>query len=119
MTRLDVRTRQGVDEAWLDQQVLGDARLYGWRAFHVRDSRRVLMGEPGYPDWTLASGGRTVFIECKSAIGELSPDQRLWLDAIGWPGPELQWLQDIGDRVRAYVIRPIDWEERRLRSILA
>lgn len=112
------RTLDALSEAYLDQQVLGTAHEFGWLAYHVRDSRRVIQGDNGYPDWTLVRNGVVVFLECKTEQGTMTPKQKAWLVEMGWPGPELQWLQRPEYARRAYVIRPSDWESRRLKDIL-
>lgn len=111
MTRY-VTKKQGLSEAHLEQQLLDLARLRGWRAHHVRDSRRVLMGDVGAPDWWLARNGQLVVVELKREDGKLSPDQKLWLEALGWPGEQGQWDQADGlpTQLEVYVIRPSSFD---------
>src|SRR5260370_383296 len=99
---MDKRTLAALDEAFLEQQVLGDAHELGWMAHHIRDSRRVLMGDPGFPDWVFARSGRIVIAELKREAGELKDNQRRWLEALqgnaviggsiaaGHPGPSAE-----------------------------
>lgn len=104
------RTRAGLSEAHLEQQLLDLARIRGWLAFHVRDSTRVLMGNTGYPDWTFARRGRLVVVELKREDGKLSPEQREWLYAMGWQDEQQQWHLSQGSPLRAYVIRPSSFD---------
>ena len=69
----------------------------GWLSYHTRDSRR---SAPGFPDLVLTRGGRLIFAELKSAKGRITPEQRVWLDAL--------------ERTRAEVHewRPVDWPDR-------
>jgi hypothetical protein len=80
--KVDARQLRQLDEAYLEQQVLGTAREYGWRAFHVRDSRKVLMGDAGFPDWVFAKGGRVLFVELKTERGTQSADQKAWAEQL-------------------------------------
>ncbi len=97
-------TRANLAEAQFEQQLLDLARLLGWRAFHTRDSRGVIMGDPGYPDWTYARDGCTIIAELKREDGRLALDQLAWMKALGWLGEESQWLQTGPHRV--YLWRP-------------
>jgi len=115
----DIRTLRRLSEAYLDQQVLGIAHENGWKAYHVRDSRRVIQGDTGYPDWTLARDGKVVLMECKTEAGRLEPAQVEWLEALGWPGFDDQWGQwGLVTLPHVYVVRPSDWDERRIHAVL-
>ncbi len=92
-------TRANLAEAQFEQQLLQLAQLLGWMAHHTRDSRGVVMGDTGYPDWTYARNGCTIIAELKREDGRLSPQQGAWLDALGWLGEESQWLQTGPHRV--------------------
>lgn len=104
------RTRAGLSEAHLEQQLLHLARLRGWRCHHVRDSRHVLMGDVGFPDWVLARRGRVLFVELKREDGKLSPDQEAWLRELDWLGEQAQWGYDLSYPRLAYVIRPSSFD---------
>lgn len=99
-------TLGAISEANLEQAILAAAQLYGWRCHHVRDSRHVLMGDVGFPDWVFARRGTVLIVELKRQDGKLSPEQRAWLDDLAWPGEQDQWVQE--SLVDAYVIRPSD-----------
>lgn len=102
--RQQKRTRDGLAEAEFEQQLLAMSRLLGWMGHHTRDSRGVIMGDEGYPDWTFARGGCTIIAELKREDGRLGPQQEAWLHALGWMGEESQWLQTGPHRV--YLWRP-------------
>ena len=50
----------------------------------------------GFPDLVLVRKGRLLFVELKSEIGKVSPQQRKWLD-------------DLDKAAETYVWRPEDW----------
>lgn len=64
-------------EAAFQDQVLGLARLYGWRGYHTHDSRR---SSPGFPDLVLLRPPRLMFAELKTATGQLRREQDEWLN---------------------------------------
>jgi hypothetical protein len=63
-------------EAQFQEQVLHIAELYGWLAYHTRDSRG---SQPGFPDLVLLRSPELIFAELKSATGRARPDQVKWL----------------------------------------
>ena len=72
-------------EADLQKGVIDAAEAFGWRVFHVRDSRKVLQTHtsPGFPDLVLAHGDwGHAFVELKGVRTPVSPDQFLWLDIL-------------------------------------
>ena len=97
-------TRANLAEAQFEQQLLQMSRLLGWMGYHTRDSRGVVMGDDGFPDWVYARDGCTIFAELKREDGRLSPRQEAWLHALGWLGEDSQWLQTGPHRV--YLWRP-------------
>lgn len=107
MSPQQARTRRGLAEAHLEQQLLDLARIRGWKAHHVRESRGVLMGDEGFPDWVFARNGVVLVVELKAEDGKLTLAQEVWLSTLGWP-PGSQWLQ--WDRLRTYVVRPSDFD---------
>ena len=60
-------------------QVIETAQWLGYMAFHVYDSRRC---RAGFPDLVLLRANRIIYAELKTERGRLSPDQRVWLDAL-------------------------------------
>ena len=93
-----VNTR--ITEAELQQRIMHAAGLYGWRAAHFRPARTAqgwrtpMQGDVGLPDLVLARDGVVLLAELKSARGKTTPDQELWLEALG-------------DHARLW--RPADW----------
>jgi hypothetical protein len=70
------------------------ARLLGWRAFYVTDSRG---SPPGWPDLTLCRDGVLLFRELKAEKGRLSLEQQEWRDLLLAAG--MDWA----------LWRPSDW----------
>lgn len=104
------RTRKGLSEAHLEQQLVDLAGIRGWVRHHVRDSRNVLMGDTGAPDWWLARRGVLVVVELKAEDGKLSPDQERFMEALGWEGEQGQWSQDKQLRFTVWLIRPSSFD---------
>ena len=55
------------------------ATLAGWLVYHTYDSRK---NQAGFPDLTMAKGGRLIFAELKSEKGRVSPHQQVWLNQL-------------------------------------
>lgn len=78
-----------LSEKDLQQRIIQAAGLYGWRVAHFRPARTAqgwrtpMQGDVGVPDLILARDGRVVLAELKSAHGRTTPDQDLWLEALG------------------------------------
>lgn len=88
------------------------ANLRGWLTWHAYDSRR---STPGWPDLAMARRGRLVLAELKTERGRVSPEQRVWLDALGH-GDELPRLVAASLRGRPARLtvclwRPSMWDE--------
>ena len=67
------------DESGLHDAILGYCRARGWRVHHSRMDRPATCGV-GTPDFAIAMpGGRTVWIECKTAKGKVSTEQAAWI----------------------------------------
>ncbi len=81
-------------EKQFQAQVVGLARLCGWRVYHTHDSRR---SEPGFPDLVLLKGVRAVVAELKVGRNTTTAEQREWLAAWRAAG------------VETYEWRPADW----------
>ena len=67
-------------------QVVEAATLTRWRHYHAYDSRR---SDPGWPDLVLVRDTELLFVELKTELGRVSPDQRAWLDALAAAGAEV------------------------------
>jgi hypothetical protein len=77
-------------ETQLLDAILDLAGYRHWLTFHPmpayrRDGRIVtpFRGDRGYPDLTLARGGRVIHAELKDRGGRYGPGQEEWRDAIG------------------------------------
>lgn len=75
-------------EAQFTSVVVKLAKTLGWRVFHVPDSRWVT--EKGFPDLAMIheGQGRAVFVELKTEVGRLRPEQKVWLAVLDAAGIE-------------------------------
>ncbi len=63
-------------EKELHQQIINECRRRVWPCFHGSMAHRTYR-TPGEPDFIIAaSGGRTFYVEAKTRMGKLTPDQR-------------------------------------------
>lgn len=92
-----------MSEKALQEAVLHLARLQGWDAFHVYDSRRSVCG---YPDCCLCRPPRLIYAELKVGRNQLTEAQRRWLGRLGAiPGIEVYvwtertWMDGEIDRI--------------------
>jgi hypothetical protein len=91
-------------------------RMHRWRVAHFRVARTTkgwrtpMIGDPGYPDLTMARGPRLVYAELKGdgadgkRRGRVTPDERAWL-------AELQLVAEANPLVEVYTWWPSDWEQ--------
>jgi VRR-NUC domain len=81
------------------EAIVDVAKLYGWLAFSIPDSRRC--SEKGWPDLALLHPAKHKFLvrELKLQRGVVSPDQHIWITG----------LQQSG--IDAGVWRPSDWQD--------
>lgn len=99
-------------EAELQRSILDLAALYGWLVYHARPGMMrsgkwatPLMGNPGYPDLTLATPGRTIYAELKGydargRLGQLTPEQWEWLYVLQHgPCEAYLWAPDDMDEI--------------------
>lgn len=96
-----------MSENELEGYLLSTAKMTGWLAHHIRKSRGVLMGDTGYPDWTLARGGRIVYVELKRETEQPYHAQERWLIELAK-----------NPAVEVYVWRPSDWLNGTITRIL-
>ena len=68
-----------MNEAALQQLLIDAAELNGWLVFHDNDSRR---NAAGFPDLVLVKPPRVLFLELKSEVGRVRPEQHVWMDAL-------------------------------------
>lgn len=66
-------------ETELQDAIIDVAERAGWLIFHDYDSRR---NRAGFPDLVLVKPPRVLFVELKKKGGVVSPNQRMWLDAL-------------------------------------
>lgn len=91
-----------ISESAFQRQVVQLAVAFGWRWFHVHDSRR---SNAGFPDLVLVRPsrggrvGRTLFVELKTEKGRLRVEQVAWLADLAAAGQE------------AYCWRPSSWDD--------
>ncbi len=64
-----------MSEATFQSKVIEWLNFYGWKWFHVHDSRR---SNPGWPDISAARGDRLIFMELKAHKGRISKEQQDW-----------------------------------------
>ena len=92
-------------EAEFTDEILGWAKLNGWRRFHVRgNTRRLIQGDVGFPDLVLVRVPRVIFAELKVGKNKLKIEQK-------------QWQLDLfHSGVEVYEWRPEEW--RRIMDLL-
>ena len=86
-----------INEAALQAAVIELARMTGWKVMHQRPAQirpgkwvTPVTGDVGFPDLVLAHPSRgVIFAELKTAIGKVSPEQRLWHDTLKAGGAEV------------------------------
>lgn len=104
-------------EKTLQDRIVDRAKRRGWKTAHVgkgiagftKDGQPIFVTAmaPGWPDLTLAKEGHAlIFFECKKELGEVSDDQRFWIDLLNRCG------------ARAVVIRPSHLREGVVTAIL-
>lgn len=85
------------------QQVIDLAVLYGWLAYHTRDSRR---SQPGFPDLVLVRD-MTLFVELKMPNKKMMPAQVKWRQALLAAGQEHRlWYPDDWPEIQATLTAP-------------
>lgn len=95
--RLDTPAGEGcANEAKLHEQIIAECRHRGFVIVHSRMDRRATVAV-GTTDFVIAAdGGRTFWIECKTATGKLTREQE----------GTLHWLRNLGHI--AEVVRSLD-----------
>lgn len=73
-------------ESKLHNDIINHCRQVGWIYFHG-SMAKATSRTSGEPDFTiLANKGRVFFIECKTRLGKLSPEQmgiKMWAEKLG------------------------------------
>ncbi len=95
------RIAASMSEDDLVSAIIDEAHDAGWLAVHHRPAqtakgyRTAVQGDKGDPDLLLSRAGVVLLIEAKSEKGTLSPEQKLWRDAVGaswWLWRPSMWL---------------------------
>ena len=88
-------------EAELKRAVLRLAYAHGWLVYHVPATNVRGSQGRGYPDLTLARGGKVLWLELKQERGVLREEQLRWSDQLP-PGQyyvirprDLEWLHEV------------------------
>jgi hypothetical protein len=69
-------------ELELHNEIIRECRRRGWVYVHSNPSKRTRQ-TLGTPDFIIGAGdGRTLWIECKTAVGALSKDQKRFRDGL-------------------------------------
>lgn len=102
----EIRVREQ-GEAGFQRTLIAFLRLMGWKVAHFAPARVLRNGVEKYETPVRADGRgfldlvcvreRVVYVECKAESGRLTPDQRLWHNALVAAGAEV------------YVWKPSDW----------
>lgn len=118
-------------EAQWQEQVLGMARLFGWRCAHFRSARTekgwrtpVQADGAGFPDLVLVRGTELIFAELKANRGRATEAQHEWVNALAHVAAAVAGVEYCDDwevgkpRMNVYFWRPRDADavERRLRG---
>ena len=79
-----------ITERNLTTYVRDVATTFGWRRYHTWTS---IHSPAGFPDEVLVRSGRLIFVELKSTVGRVKPEQEAWLaDLRQVPGVEVyEW----------------------------
>jgi hypothetical protein len=100
-----------MSETKLSDRVKYRAIKHGWKHAHagrlqLPDGRWITPMSAGWPDWTFAKPGhRLLFVELKKELGEVEPEQVVWLQILAQTGNY------------AMVWRPSDLREGRVEQI--
>lgn len=104
-------------EAQFQAQVVQLAKMAGWLVHAERPAqtgrgwRTPIQGHAGFFDLVLIRSGQVLFVELKSRIGQLRPEQREWFAAVQehlTVGPGMEPIPLTTPRVRAFCWRPVD-----------
>ncbi len=91
--------------------VLDLMRLFRWRYYHVRNSRRgITQGHSGFPDIVAIRPPRLMVVELKTQTGRLTFEQQSWLTDFEVVRQE--------KGIEAYVWRPCHWRDGSIEAIL-
>jgi hypothetical protein len=120
MTKRVRNARGELLEAGFQEQVVGLARIGGWRFFHApngargggKKGPRVMAGGQypegrGFPDLVLVRGTESLYRELKTDTGRMGPGQQDWLDALQAAGHDVGvWRPRDIDLIKARLLAP-------------
>lgn len=100
-------TAPAIREKDLREQIRTLVKLFGWRMAFTQYSLR---SPKGFPDLVLVRPPRCIFAELKSEVGQLTPEQREWLDSLaqcadGWIGSDTRQPEGRSP-IEVYLWRP-------------
>ena len=72
--------------------------------------RTALQGDKGFPDLVIANGRVVLFVECKSQVGRMSPEQHAWMAVLRVTG--------VDGPVKTYEWRPMNWLDGSIGKVL-
>lgn len=88
--------------------ILEQAKLYGWLAFHPRPARTekgwrtLTQGDKGWPDLVLCKAPRFLVVELKTERGTLSKEQEAWLQDLRGAGVDARiWRPSMIEEITA------------------
>lgn len=102
----DVRNAMSEDD--LLEYVTDLADVFGWRCYHTHDSRH---SQRGFPDLVLVRARRLIFAELKSAKGELTVEQKAWIEALAYLEGDVVEVGSPPGKVEVHLWRPTDMAE--------
>lgn len=114
------RAYRSISEKAYQASLCDLAERYGWKFRHFHDSRRqvkpgVLVGDKdaaGWPDLVLVRPPEILFVEVKSELGTVEPEQEEWLGYLEACGQEVfvtrpSTQQEIQDRLMRPAVKRI------------
>lgn len=77
---------------------------HGYLCYHTHDSRR---SEPGFLDLVMTNGQETLFVETKTNIGKLTPQQQRWRALLEKAGQKVYVWRP---RDKAMILDRVTWQ---------
>ena len=114
---------QVISEADFKSKIVAYAHDHGWLVFHPirgsRDNRHytAVQGDSGYPDLTMARGGKVVILELKRHQRYPTSEQEQWLTALSGLEWERSFVMYPDGNLIIGCVHPKDWQE--IQQVLA